>query len=142
LCKIITDVPKITKRDPFFSFQSKMSIFHDERASFTLFPGTKKARTVRLQPQKSTILPSKNKRRHRDKHTNTQNKERPEHSKFKFKIQIARKNAHEVVSGAKKVAPRLVRTGMDDAVAVSPPSVGVPRGRRRRRRATVSLIFL
>ena len=33
-------------------------------------------------------------------HTNIQNKERPTHSKFKIQIQIARKNAHEVVSGA------------------------------------------
>jgi hypothetical protein len=98
------DVPKITKIDAFSLFQSETSIFHDERASSTSFPVTKKARTVLLQSPKSTILPSKSKKR-RDKHTANQNKERPTHSKFKFQIQIAQKT-HEVVSGAKKIAPR------------------------------------
>jgi hypothetical protein len=43
-----------------------------------------------------------------DKHTHTdsQNKEQPTHSKFKFQIQITQ-NAHEVVSGVKKITPRL-----------------------------------
>jgi hypothetical protein len=86
--------PKSPKRDSFFSIQSWTSVFHDERASFTLFPGAKKARTVRLQSPKSTILPSKNKKATRQTHTHTQtpkNKERPTHSKFKFQIQITQK---------------------------------------------------
>jgi hypothetical protein len=40
-------------------------------------------------------------------HTNTQNKEHPTHSKFKLQIQIAG-NTPKVVSGAKKIAPRLL----------------------------------
>jgi hypothetical protein len=39
-------------------------------------------------------------------HTDSQNKECPTHSKFKFQIQIAW-NTPKVVSGAKKIAPRL-----------------------------------
>ena len=48
---------------------------------------------------KSTMVMNKTKRGHRDKHTDSQNKERPAHSKFKFQIQIARKT-RKVVSGA------------------------------------------
>jgi hypothetical protein len=87
------DVQKITKMDAFFLFQSETPLFHHERVSSTLFPGAEKARTVRLQSPKSTILPSKNKKgeaTNTHTHTNTQNKERLRHSKFKFQIQIAR----------------------------------------------------
>jgi hypothetical protein len=47
-----------------------------------------------------------------DRQTNTQNKEPPTHSKLKFQIQIA-ENAHEVVSGAKKIAPQSVYVDSD-----------------------------
>jgi hypothetical protein len=55
-CKIITDVPKITKMDAFSLFQSGISIFQDEEISFTLFTaGLKRLMKHQLSP-KSTIL--------------------------------------------------------------------------------------
>jgi hypothetical protein len=100
-------VPKITKRDPFFSFQSATPLFHDERASFTLFPGAKKARTVRLQSPKSTILPSKNKKlTPRQTHTQTVKIRSDLHiqnSKFRFKSREKRTRGSE-----RRCAPRLL----------------------------------
>jgi hypothetical protein len=82
------DVPKITKRDSFFSIQSWTSIFHDEKTSFMPFPGAKKARMMLLSSPKSTSSPSKTK-----KATDTQTKKQTHWyakiSKFKkFKISI------------------------------------------------------
>jgi hypothetical protein len=55
-------MPKITKKDAFFLFQSQTSIFHhDEEPSFMLFPGANKARTVRLQSPKFTMVTNKTK---------------------------------------------------------------------------------
>jgi hypothetical protein len=90
-CKIIIEVPKITKMDAFSLLQSETSIFHDEQTSFMSFLGADKARTMWQSSPKSTILPSKQKSDATKTHTNTQNKERPAHSKFKFQIQIAQK---------------------------------------------------
>jgi hypothetical protein len=100
------EVPKIMKRDPFF--QSKTSIFHDEETPFTSFPGANKARMKLLQSPKSTMVTNKTKVM-TDKHTHTQTAKirSDQHiQKFKFQIQIAQ-SAHEVVSGAKKITPRL-----------------------------------
>jgi hypothetical protein len=104
--KIIIEVPKITKMDAFSLFQSKTSLFHDERASFTLFTAGLKQLMKQQHSPKSKPPSSKQKQWPTNTHTDNQNKERPTHSKFKFQIQIARKT-HEVVSGAKKITPRL-----------------------------------
>jgi hypothetical protein len=99
-------VPKITKMDAFSLFQSKTPLFHDEATPFTSFTAGLKARTVRLQSPKSKPPSSKKSdATNTHTHTDSQNKERPTHSKFKFQLQIAQKT-HEVVSGAKKIAPR------------------------------------
>jgi hypothetical protein len=99
-------VPKITKMDAFSLFQSETSIFHDERASCASFPGAKKARMVRLQSPKFTMVMKKTKAM-TDKHTDKHPKYGASNT-FKFQISDSNraKNAHEVVSGAKKIAPR------------------------------------
>jgi hypothetical protein len=97
------DVPKITKRDSFSLSQSRTSIFHDEETPFTLFTAGLKRLMKQQSSPKSTILPSKNKRR-RDKHTHKHPKKGATST---FKIQISdsnrAKNAHKVVSGAKNL---------------------------------------
>jgi hypothetical protein len=69
-CKIIMDVPKITKMDAFFLFQSKTSIFHDEETSCASFPGAKKARMMQ-QHSPNSILTIKTKKT-TDKQTKNQ----------------------------------------------------------------------
>jgi hypothetical protein len=49
------DVPKISKRDPFFSFQSKTSIFHDEETPFTLLTAGLKRLMKQQSSPKSNI---------------------------------------------------------------------------------------
>jgi hypothetical protein len=77
--------------DAFSLFQSETSLFNDEQTSFMSFLGADKARTMWQSSPKSTILPSKQKSDATKTHTDSQNKERPTHSNFKFQIQIARK---------------------------------------------------
>jgi hypothetical protein len=85
------EVPKITKMDAFSLFQSKTSIFHDERASSMSFPCEKEGEKDAAVLSKVQHHGDKQKRRgDKHTHTNIQNKERPTHSKFKFQIQIAR----------------------------------------------------
>jgi hypothetical protein len=103
-------MPKITKMDAFSLFQSKTSIFYDEETSSTSFTaGLKQLIKQQLSP-KSTILPSKSKKR-RDKQTlKIRSDQHIQNSNFRFK---SRENAHEVVSGAKKIAPRSVYVDSD-----------------------------
>jgi hypothetical protein len=69
-CKIITDVPKITKIDAFSLFQSGISIFQDEETPFTLFTaGLKRLMKQQLSPKFSTTVTNK-----KDEATNTQTK--------------------------------------------------------------------
>jgi hypothetical protein len=84
------DGPKITKMDSFSLFQSETSIFHDEETSFMSFPGADKARMVRLQSPKFTILPSKKAMTDKHTHTHTQtakirSDQHIQNSNFRFK---------------------------------------------------------
>jgi hypothetical protein len=78
-------VPKITKMDAFFLFQSETSIFHDEEPSFTPSPGAKKARTVlQLSPKFSTMVKNKKDDRQTNKKTNSQVCKNLKIQKFNF----------------------------------------------------------
>jgi hypothetical protein len=81
------EVPKITKMDAFSLFQSKTSIFHDERASSMSFPCKKKGRRMlQLSPKFSTMVTNKKD----DTATNTQTPkirsvQHIQNSNFRFK---------------------------------------------------------
>jgi hypothetical protein len=90
-CKIIIEVPKITKMDAFSLFQSETSIFHDEETPFTLFTAGLKRLMKQQSSPKFTMVTNK---KRRDKHTHTHRQPKKgatTHSKFKFQIQIAQK---------------------------------------------------
>jgi hypothetical protein len=110
-CKIITDVPKITKRDAFSLFQSETFIFHDEEIPFTSFPGAKKGKKDAavlskvhhgaIQKQKGEAT---NTHTHTHRHPKIRSVQHIQNSNFRFK---SRETAHKIVSGAKKITPRL-----------------------------------
>jgi hypothetical protein len=91
-------VPKITKMDAFSLIQSQTSIFHDERASSASFPSAKKARTMRPQSPKFTMVTNKAKkaRRHTDKKPNSLVCKNLKIQKLQFQ----RTSIHKLISGA------------------------------------------
>jgi hypothetical protein len=88
MCKIIIEVPKITKMDAFSLFQSETSLFHDERASFTSFTAGLKRLMKQQHSPKSKPPSSKTKSDATDTQT-TEIRSDQHIQNSKFQIQIA-----------------------------------------------------